>query len=85
MILTSENVHKIFLYCIAAFDVVEENTIIIEGILNKYKFDKKCIKEKEDNIIDLLSQLPDSFKPSQSKSGGGGMSFLMMCETNEGE
>jgi hypothetical protein len=50
------------------------------GIVSTFSYDPAKIDQHYDEIVDLLSQLPDSFKTS----GGGGMSFLNACVDRDG-
>lgn len=57
-----------------------EGTIIVDGIVSRIGFHPERLKAKESEVISMLEQLSDEFK----KSGGGGMSFLNMCELKTG-
>lgn len=85
MHLTSEAVRNIFEYVL--FKDNEEfmgtikpeakitDAVFIDGITNKFGFNQNRLKEKEQEIIALLAELPDSFHEGK----GGGMSFLSAC------
>jgi len=77
MNLTAENVISIFENCLMTVD--DENIFDIvmgEGIMGNANFNPERLKGNEQFICDMLNDLPDSFK----KDGGGGMSFLNMCQ-----
>jgi hypothetical protein len=52
----------------------------VEAVVLKVRFDADKLKEKESDIVALLTEMPDSFKTS----GGGGMSFLELCVDKNG-
>ena len=82
MKLTSENVETIFMDCLfeKESDSNPDNTIVIEGIVNNFGFNKSQIEKHKPDIYDMLKQLPDEF---QSHSGGG-MTFLNACNDKNG-
>lgn len=75
MKLTAENVHLIFMNCLFKEDEQKENHKIGEGVMLNVGFHPERLALSELSIIEMLNELPDSFK----KSGGGGMSFMNMC------
>jgi hypothetical protein len=75
MKLTAENVKNTFLNCLYKECECTEKHVKVEGVMLKIGFNPIRLKENEQHIIDMLNELPDSFK----KNGGGGMSFLNMC------
>lgn len=80
MNLTAENVHKTFLDCLFKDGEPTENHKVAEGIMTKVGFHPERLEKSEAKITEMLSDLSNDFK----KSGGGGMSFLNMCEDKEG-
>jgi hypothetical protein len=80
MNLTAEKVNNLFLKCLFTEGENTEPHIIGEGIMKKVGFNPERLKENEPLIIEMLNDLPDSFK----KEGGGGMSFLNMCQDKNG-
>lgn len=80
MKLTAENVHKAFIDLLFKEGESTEKYILGEGCNLKVGFNPERLKSKESDISKMLDQLPDEFK----KSGGGGMSFLNMCNDKEG-
>lgn len=81
MKLTGENVHLIFLHCLFKEDEPTENHKVAEGVKLKIGFHPERLKESEQAIAEMLDCLHDNFK----KSGGGGWTFLNMCEDKDGE
>ncbi len=81
MKLTSENVEMVFMACLFKNGEPTENHIAASGVMIKIGFSPERIEENKETISQMLDELPDSFK----KSGGGGMSFLDMCEDKSGE
>lgn len=80
MKLTAENVHNTFMYLLFKEGESTENYILGEGCISKVGFHPDRLIEKESDITEMLNQLPDEFKTS----GGGGMSFLNLCNDKEG-
>jgi hypothetical protein len=82
MKLTAENVEKVLVECLFAdIKEAEENKpVIAEGIMRKMGFHPGRLEANRENITSMLSELPDAFQ----KKGGGGMSFLNMCNTKDG-
>lgn len=80
MKLTAENVHKIFCDCLFKEEELTNGKpnceyIVAEGILNDFAFNIKRLNQHEQEIIELIDQLPDIEK---------GQSFLNLCMTTEG-
>ncbi len=80
MNLTAENVHKTFMNCLFKDGESTESHTIGEGIMTKAGFHPDRLKESEPTIMSMLLDLSSDFK----KSGGGGMSFLNMCQDKDG-
>lgn len=80
MKLTSEKVHEVFMNCLFKEDESTENHKIGEGVKTKVGFHPERLKESESTIVELLEELPTEFK----KTGGGGWSFLNMCNDKNG-
>lgn len=80
MKLNAENVHNTFIECLFKDGEDTENRIAVEGIMVKVGFHPKRVKEKEVLIGEMLDELPQEFKAS----GGGGWSFLNMCNDKDG-
>lgn len=80
MKLTAENVNKTFLECMFIEGESTENYVLGQGVINNIGFHPDRLKQNESNVIEMLNQLPEEFK----KSGGGGMSFLNMCNDKDG-
>lgn len=75
--LTAENVNELYRACL--FKEGEEvlDPILVEGIVNKFAFDRAKIKRYEVEISEMLSNLPKEFH----RDTGGGWSFLNACMT----
>lgn len=80
MKLTNENVSNVFLSCLYNDGQNTDNHFKVEGIKNNIGFNPEKLKQNEQNIVDMLQNLPVQFQ----KNGGGGWSFLNMCEDNKG-
>ena len=82
----SARVHEILLDCLFKDEEVIDGKPVVDpvpvmGIMTNLGFHPDRIKSHEDEISDMLDQLPASFH----EQTGGGMSFLSMCETRDGE
>jgi hypothetical protein len=58
----------------------DEKGVFVEGIVFNVMFDPAKLDEHQNLIVQMLMELPDSFR----KSGGGGMSFLNACDDRHG-
>ena len=76
MKLTSENVLKVFDKCFC-----EMGDKKVMGVAHEFSFDSKMLNENQDEINDMLRQLPENFM----EVSGGGWSFLMACNDKNGE
>lgn len=88
MELTAQNVEKIAIKCLYTEEEIEalggkENIKekLVYGIGSAVAWNPLRLKEEEQNIIDMLHQLPSGF---QKESPEGGVSFLCAFETNKG-
>jgi hypothetical protein len=75
MNLTAQNVEDIFMKCL--YEEGEDTTgyIPANGVMTKVGFNPIRIAENTESIIEMLNDLPDSFKTSN----GGGTTFLNAC------
>ena len=76
--LTSEHVHAIFMDCLFTPDEVKAELpehIAVEGIMINIHFHPGHITQHEQEIFDMLKQLPEPFLQSK----GGGWTFLAAC------
>lgn len=80
MKLNSQIVHDTFLECLFREGEPTENPKIGEAVKMKVGFNPERLKEKESLIEEILKELPIDFQ----KAGGGGMSFLNMCNDKDG-
>ena len=80
MKLNAELVHSTFLECLFQDGEPTENHKIGEAVQMKVRFNPERLKGKEPLIEELLKELPTEFQ----KDGGGGMSFLNMCNDKNG-
>ena len=78
-VLTSESVEALFAACSFNDGDDDSDRVEVESIA-KGTFRRGRLQEFEDDIKQLLDELPDAFKAS----GGGGMSFLQACEDRHG-
>lgn len=74
MSLTVENVLNVLDYCRS--EVKSENDMKVEGVVLTEYLNTECLKEKAENINQMLSELPETLKE--------GLSFLQLCNTKEG-
>lgn len=80
MKLTAENVTNVFMACLFKDGEPTETYKTGEGVKTKAGFHPERLKDAEPDIISMLSELPNEFK----KTGGGGWSFLNMCQDKNG-
>jgi len=80
MKLSAETVNSTFLDCLFKDGESTENHIICEAVQMKVGFNPERLKSNESLIGELLNELPNEFQ----KNGGGGMSFLNMCNDKNG-
>lgn len=80
MELSSQNVIDTFMECLYKEGENTEGYIVGEGVMMKCGFHPDRLKTNTGNIEAMLGYLPDSFK----SIGGGGMSFLNMCNDKNG-
>jgi hypothetical protein len=74
-VLTPDHVYRIFQEC------QTDTGIEIRGIVNAAIFNPAAIASHQDEIRDLVAELPDEFR----RSGGGGWSFLNACFDRHGQ
>jgi hypothetical protein len=78
--LSTERVKTIFMDCLFRDGEDTSNHVKAEGITTMVGFNPERLKGHEAEIVEMLNELPDTFK----KSGGGGMSFLNACIDRHG-
>lgn len=61
-----------------------EEYIVVDGITNKFGFHPERIAQYEDEITEMLMNLPTEFH-TMELHGGGGWSFLNACNDRNGE
>ena len=77
--LTAANVNTVWMDCLG--NAKEPRTVEVDCIVHAALLDMDKIEEHDNDIADLLLQLPHEFR----MSGGGGMSFLNACMTAKGD
>jgi hypothetical protein len=81
MKLTAENVDATYNLCLFEENETDRSEFVKgEGIRLVTGFHPKKLESQKQNIIDMLSELPDEFQQTK----GGGMSFLNMCNDKYG-
>lgn len=77
ILISSVKVSEIFKDCLEDNeDSINDNSLIVEGIVHKFAFNASKIENYKQSIIDLINCLPNKFKE--------GYSFLNLCEDKEG-
>ena len=76
MLLTSDNVDKIFRECLFKKDEDMTNNIHVEGVQLNVLFNPDRIKKNQANISSMINQLNPTFRE--------GWTFLNMCDTKDG-
>jgi hypothetical protein len=79
--LNYKNVNELFLSLLFTDGEDRTNYVLGEGAMLKCGFHPMRLNEFENDIADMLLQLPDEFMQSK----GGGMSFLNACMDKDGE
>ncbi len=85
-LISAKEVGEIFVDCLyrgeepnSNYETLED-TIIVEGIVHNYAIDLSKLEKHTGRVVELLGCLPTNFH----KSGGGGWSFLQMCNDRNG-
>jgi hypothetical protein len=79
--LTSHRVHEVVMDCLFKEGEPTEPHVRVEGIVQNFGFHPGRLAEHRSEVQEWISQLPKEFL----KSGGGGWSFLNLCNTADGE
>lgn len=84
--ISAKRVDKIFMDSLfRKEEVIDGKPIVeplkVEGIVNNFGFHPDRVKSHEEEIIQILKELPDEFR----KDKGGGWTFLNACNTKDGE
>lgn len=82
--LTADNVRDIIKDCLFKDDIPQDEllskAVIVDGIMNKWGFVPEKLEAHKQEIIEMLSQLPEQF----FEKTGGGWSFLNACVRRDG-
>jgi hypothetical protein len=84
----TKRLEDIFLDCLFRDEEIVDgkptsDPIIVDGITMNVGFHKERLISYKDELKKMLDALPTEFQPT-SKEGGGGWSFLNMCNTKDG-
>lgn len=82
--LSAHLVHEMFLDCLHRDGEPVTRPVIAKGIMHNFGFHPERLAGHADAIRSMLRQLPLPFHP-EAEGGGGGWSFLQMCEDRNGE
>lgn len=63
--------------------IAPEESVIVEGIMNRAGFSPERLQSHRAEIVELLSELPTEFFTA-ALGGGGGWSFLNLCMDKDG-
>lgn len=79
-------VDAIFRHCLYDDDEIQANTppadaVIVHGIVRSYGFHPGRLNDHKEEIRKILDQMPIEFHAA----GGGGWTFLNLCNTRSGE
>lgn len=80
MELTIENVEMAILDCLFKGGEDESKAVLAEGVIQQFDFHPERLNEWKDSIIEMLNQLPETFR----QNSGGGWSFLQACYRKDG-
>lgn len=83
-------VSELFMKCLFTDEEIAElngdvpvGAVIVEGITIDTGFHPKRLEEAREAVKEMLDELPLEFQPA-TKGGGGGWSFLNMCNDKNG-
>jgi hypothetical protein len=62
-------------------DTPPADAVIAEGVISKFAFHPDRLASHKADIAALCNELPDAFQ----LKGGGGWTFLNLCQTKDGE
>lgn len=79
--LNAELVNKIFMKSLFGEELNSDIPVMAEGITCTVGFKSDTLKEYENQIVEMLQDLPAEFQ----ENSGGGMSFLNACNDKNGE
>lgn len=80
-LLTPQRVHGVFLDCLFREGEDPSSAVTATGIMRTVGFHPGRLAGHDDDIRELLAQLPDQFR----MDGGGGWSFLNGCVDRDGK
>lgn len=60
---------------------VPDDAVVVSGVVNTFALHPARVVAHKADIAALCNELPDTFQ----RSGGGGWSFLNLCQTKDGE
>jgi hypothetical protein len=78
--LTADDVERLALACLGKNDSEPGSRIVVEGIVRNFDFSAERIAEHRSEIKALIRELPSEFM----SDGGGGWSFLNLCNDRHG-
>ena len=78
--LSPDNVGFIFFECLFKDGEDTKNHVAVKGIVHNFGFHPERLKLYENDIYEMLLQLPENFQ----KEKGGGWSFLEACNNKDG-
>ena len=81
LMLSSENVERIFLDCLFKDEEYKSKAVIVEGIITNFGFHPERLETHKDDIHTMLKELPNEFQ----QKGGGGWTFLNACNDKNGD
>jgi len=81
MILTSENVNKVFLDSLFRESEDTSKAVLADGVMQRSGFHPERLESHKKEIREMLECLPDTFQPGK----GDGNSFLNACMTKDGD
>ncbi len=92
MKLNINNVNKTIMACLYNHEDVAESAALgvasepclVQSVILRVDFSAAKVQRQKHNIKSMLDELPLVFHP-EAAGGGGGMSFLQMCVTRDGE
>ncbi len=78
----AEQVETLLIECVA--DKINESTVTVDGIIQQFTISTRAVGAHKDEIRKLLDEMPLEFHSPATEGGGGGWSFLNLCNDREG-
>jgi hypothetical protein len=78
--LNTDNLQRLFTFCLSTDAEAGRDEIEVDGVRNRFVFNRTRLAESRETIELMLAELPDQFFEGR----GGGWAFLNACEDRHG-